>query len=137
MYDFKTVIKDGYEFYTCAKHDLEECDICQLSMTFLNEVNRKNHYKSIGIQERKNTKEMLKTKGCANHTCDKKSENVEKLLYCSFCMTVAYCSVNCQRYFSIYDSKITIRIIISFIIEIIGNYIRYHVRKQFIQEVLD
>jgi hypothetical protein len=65
------------------------------------------------------------------------SENVEKLLYCSFCMTVAYCSVNCQRYFSIYDSKITIRIILSFIIEIIGNYIRYHVRKQFIQEVLD
>ena len=52
---------------------------------------RLEHEKIIGIQQKRNMK------GCANPTCNKNAEDIEKLLYCSFCLTVAYCSSTCQR----------------------------------------
>ena len=88
--EFQTLIKDGYEYYLC-EHDLEECDICQLSMTLLNQINRLNHEKIVGKVEKKQAKQDLKTKGCSNPICEKKSEDIAKLRYCASCMTVAYC----------------------------------------------
>ena len=63
----------------------------------MNETNQLEHEKIIGIQQKINIKEIFKKKGCANPTCNKNAEDIEKLLYCSFCLTVAYCSSTCQR----------------------------------------
>ena len=90
-------MKDGHEVLLCL-HDLESCDICQIDMSLMNKSYRLNHQKVVGKSQKKNVKLELKSKGCANPTCNKKDEDIEKLQYCSKCMTVAYCSRTCQMY---------------------------------------
>jgi len=75
-----TIVREGVEITVCSKHEHERCDMCKLDFIDLNDDYRKAALAS-------------KTR-CDRPECNSRDT---KSLKCGRCLSVRYCSAECQR----------------------------------------
>ena len=85
--------------FVCKDHKLEICDICCMDCSLSNQHTELERQKDKGKLEKKEIKIQAKSEGCANPECDSVNNTADghvKLLQCTNCRKVVYCSKECQ-----------------------------------------